>query len=75
MYLLEIIQSARLFVQSSELGPPLTYPQASVAPPPVGSKGRDTFASGSQFRRREDTLVLYVYYNPSTVFSRSLFLL
>jgi hypothetical protein len=32
-------QSARLFLQSSELGPPPTYPQASVYAPPFGYGG------------------------------------
>jgi hypothetical protein len=36
------IQSARLSVQSSELGPPAPSP----APPSLGSKGGDTFACG-----------------------------
>ncbi len=38
------IQSARLSIQSSELGPPPPNPQVSVAPPFFGSKGRDTLA-------------------------------
>jgi hypothetical protein len=56
------IQSARLSVQSSALGPPLTHPQASVAPSKVG----DTLACGRGGggdpipTKRSDTLVLHV---------------
>jgi hypothetical protein len=32
----QIIQSARLSIQSSELGPPSPYPQESVLPPTPG---------------------------------------
>ncbi len=50
-------QSARLFLQSSELGPPPTHPQASVSPPSlVGGGGTNSLAErgwGSQFGRGE----------------------
>ncbi len=42
----QIKQSARGPVQSFELCPPTPHPQASVAPPPQGSKGGDTLACG-----------------------------
>jgi hypothetical protein len=53
--------------------PPSRHPQRSVAPPPFGSKGgRHTRLRGRGWRGPNcdegiDTLVLYVYYNPSTV--------
>jgi hypothetical protein len=94
---LKSIQSARLSVQSSELGP-LTCKRVLLRP--IWIQGEDTHSlagegDGTQFRRRDrhsrtlgilythylagegvgnpisdegtDTLVLYVYYNPSTI--------
>jgi hypothetical protein len=64
-----VIYCARISVQSSRIGSP--HPQASVAPP-FRSKG-DTLACGGGGVRGPnsdegtDTLVLYVYYNPTTV--------
>jgi hypothetical protein len=42
---IQSIQSARLSVQSSELGPPPPHPQASVVPP-FGSQEGDTLTFG-----------------------------
>jgi hypothetical protein len=42
-------QSTRIFLQSSEQGPPpptLPHPQASVSPPPFGSAGGGLIACG-----------------------------
>ncbi len=64
------MQSARLSVQSSELGPPNPSPAISVVPLPFGSKGGDTLACGGggpNSNEGTDTLVLYVHYDPSTV--------
>ena len=57
----QIVQSAMLSIQSSELGPPPHRPQESVAPPP-GSKGRYTClggGGGAHFDDRKETLVQY----------------
>ncbi len=40
------IQSARLWVQSSELGPPPPHPQASAAPPLLGPRGETHSLAG-----------------------------
>ena len=53
--------------------PPPPCPQASITPPtPFGSKKRDTLACGGgvggpNSDEGTDTLVLYVYYNPSRI--------
>jgi hypothetical protein len=51
------------------IGPP--HPQASVAPPPLGPRGETHWLAGEgvggpNSNEGTDTLVLYVYYNPST---------
>ncbi len=53
-------QNARLFLQSSELGPPTPSPAGLYVPPPFGSGGGDTLAcgcgrrgEGSQLGQRE----------------------
>jgi hypothetical protein len=58
-------QSARPSVESpeSEFPHPLTRKRVLLPPPPTPNQG------GTQFRRRDaDTLVIYVYYNPSTLY-------
>ncbi len=68
------IQSARLSVQSSELGPtnsPPPHPQACVAPHLDGGGGADTLAcegwnGGPSSDEGTDNLVFCVNYNPST---------
>jgi hypothetical protein len=40
------IQSARLSIQLSELGPPTLSPVRECCSPPFGYKGRDTLACG-----------------------------
>ncbi len=71
-FALQSIQSARFSVQSSELGPPLTHKRV-LPPPPLGLRGRDTLpcgegGGGPNSDEGTDTLVLYVYYNPSTLY-------
>jgi hypothetical protein len=53
----------------------LPLPQANVALPPFGFRGQTYSLAGEGngnqiLTKRQDTLVLYVYYNPST-FSRN----
>jgi hypothetical protein len=54
--------------------PPLPHPRKRVWLPLFGSKGGDTLACGGEgvggpnSDERTDTLVFFVYYNPSTVF-------
>jgi hypothetical protein len=59
-----------VFVPLSELGPPPPPPQANVAPSQDPSGG-DTLACGEggggpNFDEGTETLVLYVYFDPST---------
>jgi hypothetical protein len=72
----QIIQNAKLPVQSSELAAPHPLTRKRVLLPPFRFKGGETHSLeeegvrgpwGTKFRRRirSDTLVLYVYYNPS----------
>ncbi len=65
------IQSAKLYIQSSELGPVPPYPQESVTPPLWVQGGRHTRlrgrGGGPNSDDGTDILVLYVNYNPSTV--------
>ena len=66
----ESIQSARPFIQSSELGPPPPQLQESVAPP-FGSRGEthslpDEVVRGTNSDDGAYTLVLQVYYNYNT---------
>jgi hypothetical protein len=62
------IQSARLSVQSSELGSPTpSSASGGCTPPPPGDTldwGEGVVGPNSD--EGTDTLVLYVYYNPST---------
>jgi hypothetical protein len=72
------IQSARLSFQSSVLGPltPLTRKGVLLPPPRLGPRGETHLLGGSweEVRRPNsdegiDSLVLYVYYNLSTILS------
>ncbi len=63
------IQSARLSVQSSELGSPLPHPQASVSPLLFGSKGETHSLAGKGMGDPIPTkgqTLWYSMYNPST---------
>jgi hypothetical protein len=69
------IQSARFSFQSPELGPPTPLTASECCSPPFGSKGEDTQARGQRgggpnSADETDTLVLFVYYNPSTLRSK-----
>jgi hypothetical protein len=66
----ESIQSERLSFQWSELDPPPPHPQANVAAA-SGPRGETRSLAGEGLGlpssgEGADTLILYVYYNPST---------
>jgi hypothetical protein len=64
------IQSVRLSVQSSELGPPPPHPEASVAPPPLSPMGETHSpcggGGGGTLRTAGQKVWCSVYYNPFT---------
>jgi hypothetical protein len=65
------IQSARLSLQLSELAPPAPSPASEFCPLHMGPMGEPHSLAGEgvggpNSNEGTDTLVLYVYYNPST---------
>jgi hypothetical protein len=70
-FCVQSIQSARLSVQSSELGPPTPSPASECCSPFLGPRRETNSLAGEEVEgpnpdEGTDTLVLYVYYNLST---------
>ncbi len=59
-------QSARIFLQSSEMGPPpppVTLTRRRVCPPSFGAGGRDTLAGGEEVKgSNSDEGDIYMYF-------------
>jgi hypothetical protein len=70
--LVNIVYSTRVSVPWSELGPTTTSPASECGSPQDLSEGETHSLAGEEVREpnsdeRTDTLVLYAYYNPSTL--------